>query len=377
MKLISWLHRTKNRRRPLIEVRINRAHILHNLSEYKKTYPTVEFAPVLKSNAYGHGLIEVAQILDSKNLTFFVVDSYFEAVTLRNAGIKTPILVIGYTENATIVHNRLAQLAFTITSNEQLHDLVEKLTHRVSIHVKIDTGMHRQGLTTDNLDATLTLIKNSPNLVVQGVCSHLADADAPNSLLTEQQIAVWNQIVDQFRQRIPDIKYYHLTASTGARYLSRLSDTVARLGIGLYGIDPSNSQKLDLMPALEVRSVLSSIKELHSGESVGYGQTFITKQPMTIATVPVGYFEGVDRRLSNKGCYLVKYQTCPIIGLVSMNTSSIDVSRVSNPKLGDPVIVISSQRNDPNSIENMAKNAGTLAHELLVHIPQHLRRTVI
>ncbi|HYV33940.1 MAG TPA: alanine racemase C-terminal domain-containing protein, partial [Candidatus Limnocylindria bacterium] len=149
------------------------------------------------------------------------------------------------------------------------------------------------------------------------------------------------------------------------------------LGLGLYGINTSPHQKLNLQPALEMRSAISSVKTIQPGEKVGYGITFEAQKPMKIATVPVGYNEGMDRRLSNKGFYKVGSTFCPLVGRVSMNMSSIDVTEIPGVKLEDEVVVISSVPTDKNSVESIAQICGCITHEILVHIPKDLRRVII
>jgi len=147
------------------------------------------------------------------------------------------------------------------------------------------------------------------------------------------------------------------------------------LGVGLYGVDPNNLVELE--PTLEVKALISSIKKIKKGEAVGYETSFVAERDMKIATVPMGYFEGEDLRLSNKGFMKVKGIFCPIIGRVSMNITSIDVSELPDVKVGDDVIVISKDKNDKNSIENINKICGTIPREVWVKIPAHLRRKVI
>jgi alanine racemase len=149
------------------------------------------------------------------------------------------------------------------------------------------------------------------------------------------------------------------------------------LGIGLYGINPSPFSKLELKPALQMQSIISSIREVPADEFVGYNITYKAEKKLKVATVPVGYFEGVDRRLSNCGYFKVNGVDCPIVGRVSMNITSIDVSGVSQIKLGDKASIMSSEKGDKNSVESIAKLSNTIAYDILVHIPQHLRHIVI
>ncbi|TAK95608.1 alanine racemase [Patescibacteria group bacterium] len=362
---------------PQVRVLVSQSHLLHNLAEYRRRYPQLALAPVLKSNAYGHGLVLTGQLLDRANVPFLVVDSLFEAVALRHNGVKSPILVIGYVNVDNVQKCKLNKVVFTLTSLEQLRGIAARLNHPQEFHLKIDTGMHRQGLSPGQLTEAIQIIRQQEFIQLVGVCSHLADADGADDQLTRQQIAVWNQAVDQLKQNFTSLRWIHLSATSGLDYLDVAQGNAARLGIGLYGINVSPRLAMNLKPALQLQTEVSSIRTLEAGDRVGYNGTFRAEKEMRVATVPVGYFEGVDRRLSNTGCFMVKDKCCPIVGRVSMNITSIDVSAVPEINLGEAVTIISNVPGDQNSVENIAKAAGTIPYEILVHIPQHLRRIVV
>jgi alanine racemase len=368
LELLRTIRQKLSHYQPMVEVTIYRDRLLHNLHEYQQKFPHLTFAPVLKSNAYGHGLVLVARILDRERIAFFVVDSYFEAKVLREAGIRSKILIIGFTEPAVIAQNKLKNLNFTITSLDQLK-LLDTIKNKTTIHLKIDTGLHRQGVLPEELAIALASFRQNNTLILEGICSHLAEAE--DSELTSKQVAIWHKVVAQVEKEYPDILYKHLAASGGAETVSEAGNVV-RLGRGLYGIASS----LNLKPTLSMQAVISGVKDVKPGARIGYSGTYIAKKAMKIATVSIGYYEGIDRRLSDKGFMEVNGQMCPIVGRVSMNITAIDVSTVSKVKLGDPVVVISSERGNKNSVESMAELADTIPHEILVHIPQQLRRTV-
>lgn len=376
-QLFRALRKLRYQYQPLVQVYIYAQNLLHNLQVYKELVGKPQIAAVLKSNAYGHGLVQVAKIFDKKNLPFLVVDSYFEALVLRNEKIKTPILIIGYSPLANIKKNRLKKVAYTIISLNELKDLAQVVTVPINIHLKIDTGMHRQGLLVNELDVAIELIKNCPKLNLEGICSHLADADSEQVDFTQKQIKLWNTIAAKFKQEFRDLKYFHLAATAGAAFSPHITANVVRVGLGLYGINSKSNVDLDLRPALELRSLISSIKTLKQNESIGYGLTFKAPKDLQIATIPVGYYEGLDRRLSNKGNIKFGNNYLPILGRISMNISSVDVTNIVQIKNGDPVIVISANKKDKNSVENLAKICQALPYEILVHIPQHLRRTIV
>lgn len=361
---------------PLITVHIDKAALLHNLREYRQAYPELEFAPVLKSNAYGHSLVSVARVLDSQKLPFLIVDSYYEARLLRDNNIKSPILIIGYVEPNIILQSRLSKISFCITSLEQLRQLAHS-NKPIELHLKIDTGMHRQGLMISELDEAIKIIKQNTNLKLQGIASHLADADNSKSKSVKKQLENWEQIQNRLNQAFANIAYTHISATAGVLHTkSNSTHNLARLGLGLYGISIIDNPKINLRPALSMQTIISGVKSIKKGDSVGYNNTFVVPREMIIATIPAGYAEGVDRRLSNIGQVEVNGILCPIIGRVSMNITTIDVSSVPQVKLGDIVTIISNDDSSPISISNIAKACQTIPYEILVHIPAHLRRVL-
>lgn len=378
---LRYLRKRLSSHRPLVEVGISRANLLHNLRVYQNRYPNVRIAPVLKSNAYGHDLGLVARILDKEDIAFFMVDSLYEARQLRGAGVKSRIVVMGYVRPIDPERSRLADTDFAIIDLEQLRELAELLTHDVRFHLKIDTGMHRQGILPEDLPRALELAKSNPHLKLVGIASHLADADGEQEAFSEAQVETWLASLAEVEKSIPTIEYRHLAATKGVRFAERARTNVVRVGIGLYGFDTSRHGETGVRPVLELRSFITSLRDVPTGNSVGYNAAFTATRPSRIATVPVGYFEGCDRRLSNKGHMLVNGTACPIAGRVSMNMCSLDVTDAPNAKRGDTVVAISRDPSAPNSIESIARLVSMPEYReskyaLLVHIPQHLRRVV-
>lgn len=359
----------------LITIYINKGAILENLSAYRQTYPELEFAPVLKSNAYGHSLVPVARILDSQRLPFLIVDSYYEARLLRDNNIQTPILIIGYVEPQIILKSRLAKISFCITSLEQLQQIAGS-SRKLNLHLKIDTGMHRQGVLVSQLERVTKILKDNSNLNLKGISSHLADADNIESKSVSKQLKNWSKARDIMQQKFPNITYSHISATAGVLHTDDNIHNLARLGLGLYGISLADNTKINLKPALSMQTIISGVKKISKGDTVGYNNTFVAPRDMLIATIPAGYAEGVDRRLSNKGQVEVNGILCPIIGRVSMNITTIDVSAVPAVKLGDTVTIISDDNASPISISNIATTCQTIPYEILVHIPAHLRRVI-
>ncbi len=396
-RLLTHLSKRRFPYEPLITVRISRERLIRNLHEFMRIAPKGTVAPVLKSNAYGHGLIEVARIIEAERrsdgrakkdrIPFIIVDSFFEAVAVRAARIRTPILVIGYTRPETIARSKLRDVSFTITSVETLKHIAEFqstvfnfISRRIPIHLKIDTGMHRQGIMPDELPAVTEILDRNDSIVLKGICSHFSDADNADPSSTESQIHIWNKIVREMHEQYVSLEYIHISNTDGHRYVAESHASLSRLGLGLYGLidGGSFSPALDIKPVLSMETCITGLKKIERDDTVGYGNSFKAEKEMLIATIPVGYYEGVDRRLSNCGSVLVGSDkiACPIIGRVSMNITVIDVSHVPEARIGIPVVVVSDTTADPNSIVGMAQTAGTIPYDIAVHLPGQLKRII-
>lgn len=333
-------------------------------------------APVLKSNAYGHGLAVIAELLDKENIAFLMVDSLYEARVLRKSGIRSQVVVMGYVRPEDIASSTLHKVSYAVTDIEQLRTLSIEVSSSVCIHLKLDTGMHRQGILPADLEEAISLLQSNKHLVLEGVTTHLADADNPEDSFTRSQLSLWEEGLSRLEGAFGTVQYRHATATKGASWSREYPMNVIRAGMGLYGYDTSPSATLSLSPVLSMRSLITSIREVPVGEAVGYNTTWHAARPSRIATIPAGYYEGIDRALSNKGMLQVRGVSVPIVGRVSMNMVSIDVTDVPDVSRGDTVTLISRTPEDPNSVRSMAQLAETSPYVILAHLPTHLFRTV-
>lgn len=397
-RLLTKLARLRFPYEPLITVKISRERLIHNLHEFMRIAPKGTVAPVLKSNAYGHGLVQVARIIEADRradgrarkdqIPFLIVDSFFEAVALRAARIRMPLLIIGYTRPETIARSRLRDVSFTITSIDTLkhianyqYSIFEFGSRCINIHLKIDTGMHRQGILPSELPEVTNILDINPSIVLKGICSHFSDADNPDPSSTESQIHIWNKIVREMHEQYASLEHIHISNTDGHRYVSESHANLSRLGLGLYGLVDGSSffPALDLKPVMSMETIITGIKKIQRDDTVGYGNTFKAEKEMTIATIPAGYNEGVDCRLSNNGFMSVSsdHAPCPIVGRVSMNITTIDVSHILDATIGMPVTVISNNPEEENSIVNIAKRCGTMPYEIAVHVQSQLKRVTV
>ncbi len=338
----------------------------------------MSIAPVLKSNAYGHGIVKIASILKNANPSFFCVDSHFEANQLIKAGIKSKILIMGYVHPSQMTTRR-SQLSWTVWDINYVKILL-KSQKKVNIHLFVDTGMNREGIKIDKLDAFIRKLKKIKGATVEGLMSHLAMADQPYHPLTINQLNNFETAQNILKRNDIVPKWIHIAASAGLLNAHQLAPhktgNLARVGLALYGIDP-RGKRTPLKNTIELKTTLVQIKQIKKNKKAGYDFTYTAKKNITIGILPLGYNDGVDRRLSNTGYVSIKGHMCGIVGRVSMNITTIDLSNVPNAKVGDEVIVYSCNKSVKNSWERSAKLADTISYEFLVHLHPSIRRVII
>lgn len=360
---------------PLNKIEISTEQLINNYNHLSSISKKIKIAPVVKSNAYGHGIDLVAKILDKENPPFFCVDSLFEAYQLKKANVKSPILIMGFIDSRNLQAKELP-FSFAVFDLDFAKTL-NQYQPGAKIHIKVDTGMNRIGVPIKDLSNFLKQLKKLKNLEIEGLMSHLSSPRSSKSY-TAFQIENYKQAIKIFESKKIFPKWRHLAAS-GALFnvesqaLTEITN-LARCGIALYGASGEGKTK----PVLELKSQIVHIKKLKEGDLVGYDRTFIAKSNTVVGILPLGYNDGIDRRQSNNGYVNYKGVTCPIIGRVSMNVTTIDVTKVKKPKIGDEIIVISADPKSPNSITSLARSAGTIPHDLLVHLhAKALKRIVI
>lgn len=333
-------------------IEISRKKLLDNYQYLSGLDKSLQIAPVLKSNAYGHGIQIIGEILDQVGAPFFCVDSLYEAYELQKIKIKTPILIMGYTdpENFKVKKLPFQYAVFDLRTAETLN----KYQPGAKIHIFVDTGMNREGIGLDKLDEFILAIKKLVNLRIEGIMSHLASTN-------DTQIKNFKLAQDIFKKNDLNPKWRHLGASSAilnpfARSKLVEVSNLVRIGLALY-----NS-------VLTLSSKLIQIKTIRKGDRVGYDGTFTATKNMQIGVLPIGYNDGVDRRLSNKGTVTIQGKVCKILGRVSMNITTINLINAPDAKIGDMAVF---------NIEQIAKTCNTIPYEILVHLHPSMKRIVI
>ncbi|HUT21904.1 MAG TPA: alanine racemase [Candidatus Bipolaricaulota bacterium] len=357
----------------LSRVEILSANILHNFDYFQKENPQAKIFPVLKSNAYGHGLKEVTQILEKRGVEYYVVDSYYEALQIREV-TNRKILLIGYTKPENYKNFKWKNLSIAIFDSGSLK-AIGNLGKKINIHLFINTGMNREGISMDDLPLYLAELKKYSRINLEGVCSHLADADNEDQSFTESQRQKFSQALTIIEKEGFNPKYRHISATGGSFRIKNPEINAIRLGIGLYGYNPIKPFDANLRPALRLISTIVSVQSLSEGEKVSYNCAFSADKPIKIGILPVGYYEFLDRRLSNLG--KVKYENdfLPIVGRVCMNLTAIDL-KDHNLKIGDEITIISEHPRDLNSVDSITQQINTISYEILVRVNSSIRRKI-
>jgi alanine racemase len=363
--------------KPLNLIQLSKSALDNNYRYLNSLNKNIKIAPVLKSNAYGHGLILVANELDSFCPPFFCVDSLFEAYELLKIRIKTPILIMGYFDPQSLQTKKLP-FSFAVFTRKQIIS-INKYQPQAKIHVFVDTGMHREGVQINELENYLTFIKSQTKLQIEGLMSHLAQANKPNNIYTIKQIEIFRQAQEIAHKLDIFPKWIHLANSSGllnSKIYGNSLGNISRTGLAVYGIDPDGKDK-KLKPILKYITQIAEVKEINKGDMLGYDFTYKVKRKMKIAILPLGYNDGVDLRFSNIGYVQVNKIYCPIIGRVSMNITTIDVTQINHVYEGQKAEIFSDDIEDKNSIENAAKLAKTIPYDLLIHLSQTTKREFI
>lgn len=341
--------------RPLNRIEIEKKVILDNFNRYQKLKKAVW--PVMKSNAYGVGLEQAVEILDQNDFEYWIVDSYMEALKIWKKS-KKKVLLIGsmLTENYKIVD--FNKVTLMVQNHEELVEL-GKLNKRVKIHLKINSGMNRQGFEVEDLEKVLKLLKKHKNIEVEGLMSHLAEAN--DKIMTKKQETKFLEAVEILEKGGVRAKWIHLGATDGADKTKDKRINAVRVGIGLY------------RGSMKLMSTIIKVRQVKALEKVSYGMTYEVKKDGWLGVIPVGYYEALDRKLSNGGVVKYKNKYYPMAGRVCMNMSIIDFGKVK-PKLYDEVEVIGKR--GENSFESMAKKCQTIDYEMMVRLNESIRREI-
>ncbi len=345
---------------------------------------------VIKADAYGHGAVALANEYERLGADWFAVSNLEEAFQLRNNGIKKPILILGYTpanmayELATF---NISQAVFSETYAMELSKYAKKSGVKVKIHLKIDTGMSRIGFVFKDVNKDqktvdeLIKVCKLDNLIPEGIFTHfsVADEGGQSVVVTENQFKAFKFVCDTLKENGVNIKIRHCSNSGGILNYPETNLDMVRAGIILYGLFPSDyiKNKLNLMPAMSLKTVVSQVKTVPAGTAVGYGGTYITSKETKIATVPIGYADGYLRALSGKASMIINGKKAPVIGRICMDQAMLDITDIDDVKENTIVTVFGKDGDQEIKIEDLSDALGTISYELLCLISKRIPRIYI
>lgn len=333
---------------------------------------------VVKANAYGHGARRVAATLEGAGAIMLAVADIEEGVDLRKAGIKAPILIFGALSVSDLDGVFDYDLTPTISSpaaGAALQAGSAKRGAMLRYHLKIDTGMHRLGFRHDNLRRTLPALLASKNLTLDAVHTHFGTADEPGHKLFETQRTRFEEASRVLDELGAGPRLRHAANSAALLRDSRVWYDFVRPGLLLYGlVPPPLGSTIDLKPVMSLTSRVVAVKGIRVGETVGYGGRFVADRPVTLAVIPAGYADGLDRRLEDRGCVLIRGQRAKIVGAVSMDMLTVDVTDIDGVSTGDEVVFLGSQGDKSIDAREMAAWIGTIPYEVLCRLGSRVER---
>ena len=363
-------------------VEIDLDNLANNIREVKRlTKPGAIITAVIKADGYGHGAVKIGQTLLDNGADRFAVAILDEGIELRKAGFKVPILVLGYTDPARsseVIKYNIEQTVYSLELAKALSEEAVKEGTKVRIHIKLDTGMGRIGLQPNH--HTIEMIKEInglPGIEFEGIYTHFAVADVVDKSYTMQQFEKFQWVLYQLEENCIKPKIKHTANSATIIDLPTMHLDMVRAGIILYGLAPSNDvmlEEIDLKQVMSLKVRISHVKEIEKGDSVSYGRKFIASKTTKIASLPIGYADGLTRLLSDKAEALVHGKRVRFVGSICMDQCMIDVTDVADVKVGDEVVIFGPQGNDMIHIDELAQILGTINYEIVCMIMRRIPR---
>ncbi len=352
---------------------INRSALRHNANVVRERTGSAEMLAVVKANAYGHGLLGVAQTL-ADDAQLFGVANLQEALALRES-LSHPVVILGPgtpEERAVIAEHAFIP---TISSLEEAEAFNRFGT--VAINFKIDTGMGRMGVVEDQALEVFKKVAALPNINIHSISTHMPVSNEDEEY-TRDQLVRFQNILEQIRAEFPGTFKAHVLQSAGTLAHNAQTFDIVRAGIVLYGISPLPEFQNLLKPAMTWKTRIALVRDIPKGSSVSYGRTFITPREMRVATLSAGYADGYPWQLSNRGAaMLVRGQRCPLLGRVTMDLMVIDVTNIDGVQVGDEVVLMGCDGNEEISCAELAEKAGTIPWEIVTRIGARVRRVYL
>ncbi len=365
-------------------VAVSSTALKKNIQQFKKIVgPHTELMAVVKSNAYGHGMIESAKLFKKYGCAWIGTVDLEEATILRTAGYRGNLLVLSYYSQDKLKQAIRQNIQLTIyheSAAKRISALAKRMRRTAHVHVKADTGTSRLGLPYQTAASVITKINQLPNIAINGLFTHLADAENPDQAFTSIQQQRFESLLQALRRKNISIPYKHIACSAATILNQHTHYDLVRLGISAYGLwSVQGTQhirsQVDLIPALSWHTRVLQVKTIAKGETVGYNRTYRAKHKMRIAVIPVGYHEGYDRSLSNKSAVLINGRRCSVRGNVCMNLTMVDITNIRQTvRPGTIATLIGKQGKQEITADELSQQAGTINYEIVARIHPSLPR---
>ncbi|WP_286908378.1 alanine racemase [Clostridium sp. UBA1652] len=363
---------------------VDLGRIEHNVKQIKNLCENKKIYGVVKADAYGHGALDIVQVLLKSGVTDLAVALITEALEIIKSGINVPILILGFTPLTfaeDILNNNIEQTVYDLEYAKKLSEIAQEKNKTAKIHIAVDTGMGRIGfLPNEKGMEAVRQISKLPNINIEGIFTHFSTADEADKTYSLEQLAKFNKFVDDLENEGIKINIKHASNSAGIMDLPEAHFNAVRPGIIMYGYYPSNEvikERLDLKPALTLKTSVVHVKTLPKDMYISYGRKYKTDKERVIATLPIGYADGYTRALSNKGKVIVNGKLASIVGAVCMDQCMIDVTDVGTVKVGDEVILLGEHGNTRFNADDLAELLDTINYEIICMIGRRVPRVYI
>jgi alanine racemase len=373
-------------------IEIDRSALKNNIQQFRFLIgDSRKMTVVVKSNAYGHGLLAISRLASEFGADWLGVNSLEEARAIRGSGIDLPIILLGYvplTDLEEAVENDLRQTVYNMETIEELAKITSTLKKSAYLHIKTETGVYRQGIKGEDLLPFVKRIREYPYLRIEGLSMHFANIeDTTDHSYAQRQLEKFMEYVDLLGQNDINIPVKHVACSAAAILFPETFFDMVRVGIGIYGLWPSKEtylsciqeerEPVNIKPVLTWKTRVVQIKDVPDGAFIGYGCTYKTTRPTKLAVLPVGYYDGYDRHLSNASYVLIAGKRAPLRGRVAMNFITVDVTDIPDVCLEDEVVLLGPQDSERISAEQLASLCGTINYEIVTRINPEIPRLVV
>lgn len=380
-----------NASQPLSWIEVSRPHLLHNVRSFKNLIGTERvLCPAVKGNAYGHGLVDCAPLVVEGGADFLGVNALFEALSLKKIGIQKPIYIMGYVLNGeleAVVQEGFQMVVYNLETLQKLAELCEKYKKEVSTHLKVETGNYRQGILWEELETFLDFYRRNPRVKLAGVSTHFSNIEDTNDpQYARQQLEHFQKFLQRIREAGFQPAYIHCANTAATLLFPETHFTMVRAGIGTYGLWPSeevrrlfkkNVPDFELYPVLSWKTRIAQIKKVPKGALIGYGCTYQAPQDMKLAILPVGYYDGYFRSLSNRAYVVIRGKKAPLRGRVCMNILMVEVTNIPEAHVEDEAILIGEQNGVGITADQLAEWTGTIHWEITTRLNEKVLRKVV